>query len=101
MTTDTLTANKSFRAKYRPGALLPALAVAIVFLAPLVVAFNTSLKTPAEVLDVFSLPAAPNWQNYATAWDQIGRTFWKTRRASPEPAIFARRTAPSAWETHK
>lgn len=89
MTTDTMTANKSFRAKYRPGALLPALAVAIVFLAPLLVAFNTSLKTPAEVLDVFSLPAAPNWQNYVTAWDKIGRTFWNSIMITVPGVIFS------------
>jgi len=52
-----------------------AIAIAVIFAVPLLVAFNTSLKSPAEVLDVLSLPSAPVFQNYVTAWDQIGRTF--------------------------
>ncbi|WP_319518526.1 carbohydrate ABC transporter permease [uncultured Martelella sp.] len=54
---------------------LGAAVIAVVFLTPLLVALNTSLKTPAEVLNVFSLPASPNLDNYAAAWSQIGRTF--------------------------
>ena len=49
--------------------------IAIIFVAPLLVALNTSLKTPAEVLDVLSLPAMPIFSNYAEAWDKIGRMF--------------------------
>src|SRR5690606_3969591 len=41
----------------------------------LLVALNTSLKTPAEVLDVLSVPAVPILSNYADAWDSIGRMF--------------------------
>jgi len=60
-----------------PGlfAAIGAFAIAAVFLTPILVAINTSLKAPAEVLDVFSLPAAPYLANYQQAWSQIGRTF--------------------------
>ena len=49
--------------------------IALAFATPLLVALNTSLKTPAEVLDVLSLPSAPHLDNYAVAWGRIGRTF--------------------------
>ncbi len=56
-------------------AAIGAFAIAAVFLTPILVAINTSLKAPAEVLDVFSLPAVPYFTNYQQAWAQIGRTF--------------------------
>jgi len=52
-------------------ALLIGLAMAV----PILVALNTSVKTPAEVLDVLSLPAAPTFDNYAEAWRRLGATF--------------------------
>jgi len=55
-----------------------AVVIAALFMTPIVVAINTSLKAPAEVLDVFSLPAVPYLTNYVQAWHQIGRTFFNS-----------------------
>lgn len=52
-------------------------AVAI-FVAPLVIAFLTSLKSPAEVTRVMSLPSTPYWDNYAIAYDRMGRSFFNS-----------------------
>lgn len=52
-----------------------AVAICVVFLAPIAVAINTSLKAPEEVLDVLSLPATPFLTNYVQAWGDVGRTF--------------------------
>lgn len=57
------------------GTTAVAAIVGLVFVTPILIAFNTSLKSPAEVLNVFSLPATPYLFNYNQAWAQIGRTF--------------------------
>ena len=49
--------------------------MAIIFLAPLVVAVLTSFKTPSEVTRVLSIPSQLYWQNYAIAFERAGRTF--------------------------
>jgi ABC-type glycerol-3-phosphate transport system permease component len=49
--------------------------MAIVFVAPLVVAVLTSFKSPAEVTRVLSIPSELYWQNYAIAFERAGRTF--------------------------
>jgi len=49
--------------------------IALLFVVPILVALNTSLKTPAEIVDVFALPSAPQLENYRIAWAQIGRSF--------------------------
>lgn len=54
---------------------LLALLVGLVMAVPILVAINTSLKTPGEVLDVLSLPAAPILDNYAEAWRRLSATF--------------------------
>ena len=55
-----------------------ALAVGVLFAVPILVAINTSLKTPAEVLNVLSLPAEPIGDNYVEAWRRLGRTFFNS-----------------------
>ena len=52
----------------QPARYLLATVIAIVFLTPLAVALNTSLKTPAEIVDVLSLPSAPSLASYSAAW---------------------------------
>jgi ABC-type glycerol-3-phosphate transport system permease component len=61
----------------------------IVFVAPILVALNTSLKTPAEALDVLSLPASPILSNYAEAWSQIGRTFFNSLMITGPAVVFS------------
>ncbi|MDF0599470.1 carbohydrate ABC transporter permease [Psychromarinibacter sp. C21-152] len=51
---------------------------AIVFIAPLIVAALTSLKSPAEITRVLSLPTDLWWQNYAAAFDRMGRSFFNS-----------------------
>jgi ABC-type glycerol-3-phosphate transport system permease component len=50
-------------------------AFAVLFLAPLVLALLTSLKSPAEVTRVLSIPSTPYFQNYAIAYASMGRSF--------------------------
>lgn len=52
-----------------------ALVIGLLMAIPILVAINTSLKTPAEVLDVLSLPAAPTFANYSDAWNRLAATF--------------------------
>ncbi len=46
----------------------------VVFVAPLMVALLTSLKSPAEVTRVMSLPSTPYFENYAIAYERMGRS---------------------------
>lgn len=71
-----------------PRYLLGAL-VSVLFLTPLAVALNTSLKSPAEVLDVLSLPAAPFVSNYVEAWDHVGRTFFNSIMITGPAVVFS------------
>lgn len=48
---------ENFRRNSSPIVVVGAVVIAAIFLTPILVAINTSLKAPAEVLDVFSLPA--------------------------------------------
>jgi ABC-type glycerol-3-phosphate transport system permease component len=77
----------------RPTSTVPrqlaAGAVFIIFLAPLLVALNTSLKSPAEVLDVLSVPARPDFSNYAEAWRQIGRAFLNSLMITGPAVVFS------------
>lgn len=68
---------------------LAAIVVALIFMMPIFVAINTSLKTPAEVIDVLSLPAQPHLANYAEAWRQIGRTFLNSLMITVPGVIFS------------
>ncbi|WP_343314008.1 carbohydrate ABC transporter permease [Brucella sp. BE17] len=52
-----------------------ALVIGLIMAVPILVAINTSLKTPAEVLDVLSLPGSATFANYAEAWRRLGATF--------------------------
>jgi glucose/mannose transport system permease protein len=61
----------------------------IVFITPILVALNTSLKTPREVLDVFSLPAAPSLANYSEAWGQIGSSFINSLMITVPGVVFS------------
>ncbi|WP_210530855.1 carbohydrate ABC transporter permease [Rubellimicrobium arenae] len=49
--------------------------MAILFLAPLVVAVITSIKSPVEITRVLALPTEFYWQNYAAAISRMGRSF--------------------------
>jgi ABC-type glycerol-3-phosphate transport system permease component len=51
------------------------LVFAALFLAPLVLAVMTSLKSPAEITRVLSLPLSLYFQNYAAAFSEMGRSF--------------------------
>ena len=57
---------------------LIAVATAIVFLAPLFVAAMTSLKSPSELTRVLALPTTLYFENYAIAFDRMGRTFFNS-----------------------
>ncbi|MCV3205243.1 carbohydrate ABC transporter permease [Mesorhizobium sp. YC-39] len=48
---------------------------AVIFAAPLVVALLTSLKSPSEITRVIALPNELYFQNYAIAYDRMGRSF--------------------------
>lgn len=52
-----------------------AIGLALVFIAPLVVALITSLKSPSEITRVISLPTVLYFENYAIAIERMGRTF--------------------------
>jgi ABC-type glycerol-3-phosphate transport system permease component len=47
--------------------------LALIFLTPLLVALNASLKPPAEVSSSMSLPSRLYLDNYVEGWDRIGR----------------------------
>jgi ABC-type glycerol-3-phosphate transport system permease component len=47
----------------------------VLFLAPLVLAVFTSLKSPAEITEVLSLPRSLYVQNYSVAFSEMGRSF--------------------------
>ena len=51
------------------------LVFAVLFLAPLVLALTTSLKSPEEITRVLSLPLSFHVQNYAVAFSEMGRSF--------------------------
>lgn len=50
----------------------------VAFAAPLIIALLTSLKSPAEVTRVMSLPSQPYFQNYAIAYERMGRSFFNS-----------------------
>lgn len=52
--------------------------LAIIYLSPLVVVLNASLKTPADIMHVLALPTQIEWQNYVVGWDRIGRSLWNS-----------------------
>lgn len=56
-----------------PAAIL--ITIAIVFAAPLVIALLTSLKSPSEITRVISIPTELYFQNYAIAYERMGRSF--------------------------
>ena len=55
--------------------LLVATIFAALFLAPLVLAVLTSVKSPADITRVLGLPTTLYVQNYAIAFDRMGRSF--------------------------
>ncbi len=61
-------------------------ALAALFLLPLVVVVNASLKTPADIMNVLSPPTALSWRNWATAWGRIGPGVWNSVRITA-PAV--------------
>ncbi len=48
--------------------------LAVLYLLPLIVAMNASLKTPADIMRVLALPTQIEWHNYVVGWDRIGRS---------------------------
>lgn len=52
--------------------------LAVIYMLPLLVALNASLKTPADIMHVLALPTQIEWQNYAVGWDRIGRSMWNS-----------------------
>jgi glucose/mannose transport system permease protein len=52
--------------------------LAILYLTPLLMAFNASLKSPAEIPYSLQLPSEIYWQNYAEGWERIGRSVWNS-----------------------
>lgn len=48
---------------------------AVVFIAPLVLAFLTSIKSPAEITRVLALPSDIYIENYRIAFERMGRSF--------------------------
>lgn len=51
---------------------------AVVFVAPLIVAAMTSVKSPSELTRVLSLPSELYWQNYLVAFERMGRSFFNS-----------------------
>lgn len=66
-----------------------ALIMAVLFLAPLVVAFMTSLKSPSELTQVLQLPSQLYFENYARAWQQMGRTFINSLLITGPAVVFS------------
>ncbi|WP_172295472.1 carbohydrate ABC transporter permease [Pseudoruegeria sp. HB172150] len=52
--------------------------LAIVYMMPLLVVLNASLKTPADIQQVLALPTQIEWANYVAGWDRIGRSLWNS-----------------------
>jgi ABC-type glycerol-3-phosphate transport system permease component len=75
--------------KYRLPRYLGAAVLLVVFVTPILVALNTSLKSPREALDVLSLPASPDFSNYGDAWNQIGRSFLNSLIITIPAVIFS------------
>ncbi|PZO77981.1 MAG: carbohydrate ABC transporter permease [Mesorhizobium amorphae] len=63
-----------------------AIVFALIFIAPLALAALTSLKSPAEITRVLALPTELYWQNYATAFERMGRTLFNSL-AITAPAV--------------
>jgi ABC-type glycerol-3-phosphate transport system permease component len=51
---------------------------AVVFVAPLIVAAITSVKSPSELTRVLTLPSEFYWQNYLVAFERMGRSFFNS-----------------------
>lgn len=66
-----------------------ALLFALLFAAPLLLALSTSLKSPAELTQVFSLPSTPYWHNYAVAIDRMGRSFVNSLLITGPAVVFS------------
>jgi ABC-type glycerol-3-phosphate transport system permease component len=66
-----------------------ALAMAGVFLAPLVVAAMTSIKSPQEIVRVLSIPTGIYFQNYAIAFERMGRSFLNSIAITTVSVIFS------------
>ncbi|NEI72573.1 ABC transporter permease subunit [Rhizobium lusitanum] len=62
---------------------------AIVFVAPLVIAFLTSLKSPAEITRVMSVPSGLYVQNYAIAFERMGRSFFNSIAITAPAVVFS------------
>jgi glucose/mannose transport system permease protein len=74
MTTITRPAIRPLR-MLRYGAVLLA---AFIFLVPLCVALLGSLKSPAEIATVLSLPSRPYVENYVIGWAQLSRSMFNS-----------------------
>jgi ABC-type glycerol-3-phosphate transport system permease component len=59
----------------RPAAGIVVFVFAAIFVAPLVLAFLTSIKSPAEITRVLALPSGIYIQNYGIAFERMGRSF--------------------------
>ena len=66
-----------------------AVVTAVLFLAPLAVALMTSLKSPSELTQVLRLPTDLYFENYARAWQQMGRTFLNSLLITGPSVVFS------------
>lgn len=66
-----------------------AVVMAVLFLAPLVVAGMTSLKSPRELTQVLSLPSELYFENYVIAFESMGRTFLNSVLITGPAVVFS------------
>lgn len=73
----------------RVSAYFIAIAVAVIFLAPLVVATLTAFKSPREITQVLSFPTQLYLDNFVVAANQMGRSFLNSLAITIPAVIFS------------
>lgn len=63
--------------------------MAVFFLAPLVVATMTSMKSPGEIAQVLALPKGFYYQNFVRAYEQMGRAFLNSLLITGPAVVFS------------
>ena len=71
------------------SAYVVAIAMAVLFLAPLAIAAITALKTPAEITRVLSLPGEIYLQNFVVAFERMGRAFLNSVLITAPSVVFS------------
>ena len=66
-----------------------AVVMAVLFLAPLIVAAMTSMKGPTELSQVLALPQGFYYQNYVRAFEQMGRAFLNSLLITGPAVLFS------------